>query len=582
MSTVDSPVSSTRKRTKPNASTTRGQAPIVNMSRATTTNGKYHAHSSSLEKLNGEALSPRSRSREEYPLDTHEDAPVEMSLLGNGVRVDAALEEDEEEKDKLSKPLSEKDKKAMVLLIILYLIQGVPLGLALGSVPFLLREHLSYAQLAFISFSSYPYSLKLFWSPIVDSLFYHKLGRRKSWIVPMQLVIGTMMLLISTNTATIMEKPGGHIVELTITWTLLVFFAATQDIAVDGWALTLLSDDAKAYASTAQTIGLNTGYFASYTVFLAFNSEGFASKYGVPRLTLSTYLRFWSVVCYAVTAWLFFFKKEEPVAHDDPDLQLKSVYKSMWRMCKLKHVQKLFLMHLVAKIAYLGHESVTSLKLVEKGLAKEDLAVAVLIDFPFQIIAGWLAGRWSRGDKPLRPWLMAFWVRVAFVFVGMAMVATFPGNPLGWGWFLLYIVVTVTNGFAGTIQFVGVSAFHTRISDPTIGGTYMTMLNTAANMGGTWPGFFILRGVDYFTIAHCQVPDKAFGTLIKASECVSEQGKDQCKKLAGNCVIERDGYYIVATACFAIGVTLWITFVRPTALTLQSLPFSKWRVNQPR
>jgi hypothetical protein len=41
------------------------------------------------------------------------------------------------------------------------------------------------------------------------------------------------------------------------------------------------------------------------------------------------------------------------------------------------------------------------------------------------------------------------------------------------------------------------------------------MLNTAANMGGTWPGFFILRGVDYFTIAHCQVEDKLTKTLLK-------------------------------------------------------------------
>jgi PAT family acetyl-CoA transporter-like MFS transporter 1 len=67
------------------------------------------------------------------------------------------------------------------------------LGLALGSVPFLLREHLSYSQLSFISLSSYPYSLKLFWSPIVDSMFSTRIGRRKSWIVPMQLVIGTMV-----------------------------------------------------------------------------------------------------------------------------------------------------------------------------------------------------------------------------------------------------------------------------------------------------------------------------------------------------------------------------------------------------
>lgn len=43
-----------------------------------------------------------------------------------------------------------------------------------------------------------------------------------------------------------------------------------------GWALTLLSEENLSYASTCQTIGLNTGYFASFTVFLAFNSEAFA------------------------------------------------------------------------------------------------------------------------------------------------------------------------------------------------------------------------------------------------------------------------------------------------------------------
>ena len=42
-----------------------------------------------------------------------------------------------------------------------------------------------------------------------------------------------------------------------------------------GWALTLLSKENLSYASTAQTIGLNTGYFLSFTVFLAFNSLEF-------------------------------------------------------------------------------------------------------------------------------------------------------------------------------------------------------------------------------------------------------------------------------------------------------------------
>lgn len=68
-----------------------------------------------------------------------------------------------------------------------------------GSLPFLLREHLSYSQLAVFSLASYPYSLKLLWSPIVDSLFFRSIGRRKSWIIPMQLIVGTLMLVISFN-----------------------------------------------------------------------------------------------------------------------------------------------------------------------------------------------------------------------------------------------------------------------------------------------------------------------------------------------------------------------------------------------
>ncbi|KAJ1564718.1 hypothetical protein HK096_006618, partial [Nowakowskiella sp. JEL0078] len=62
------------------------------------------------------------------------------------------------------------------------LLQGVPLGLTFGSIPFLLKAKLSYADIALFSLSGYPYSLKLLWSPIVDSLYLKSVGRRKSWI----------------------------------------------------------------------------------------------------------------------------------------------------------------------------------------------------------------------------------------------------------------------------------------------------------------------------------------------------------------------------------------------------------------
>ena len=71
----------------------------------------------------------------------------------------------------------------MLLLSTLYLMQGVPLGLTMGSMPFLLQSTASYTQIGIFSVASYPYSFKLFWSPIVDSIYSLAFGRRKSWVV---------------------------------------------------------------------------------------------------------------------------------------------------------------------------------------------------------------------------------------------------------------------------------------------------------------------------------------------------------------------------------------------------------------
>ena len=53
--------------------------------------------------------------------------------------------------------------------------------------PFLLQANASYTQIGIFSLAAYPYSFKLFWSPIVDSVYSLAFGRRKSWIVSLGL-----------------------------------------------------------------------------------------------------------------------------------------------------------------------------------------------------------------------------------------------------------------------------------------------------------------------------------------------------------------------------------------------------------
>nr|ASF90231.1 hypothetical protein SPAR01527 [Bartheletia paradoxa] len=510
----------------------------------------------------------------------------EKELAESGFTLDQARDRAVESKDEetVKRPLSQKDKNAMVLLVVLYLLQGIPVGLAFGAIPYLLKSRLSYSQLALFSLSTYPYSLKLLWSPIVDACFWPKLGRRKSWIVPIQIVVGLMMWWLGKHADDLINASEPDVHTLTAIFFALVFFAATQDIAVDGWALTLLSKDNLSYASTAQTIGLNTGYFLSFTVFLAFNSVEFSNKYfrstslDYPLLSLGGYLQFWAVAFFAVTGWLTFMQKEDPVSADDPEMDLKKVYSVMISICKLKHVQSFILVHLLAKIGFQANDAVTGLKLIEKGFSKEDMALAVLIDFPCQIVFGYLAARWSKGDRPLRPWLNAFWMRLGFALVAMGIVHIFPAPPISSGFFGLVICTMVLSSFASTVQFVCIAAFHNRIADPLIGGSYMTLLNTVSNLGGTWPRFFVLQSVDLLSRATCVVEEASSTILVKAPECVSEHGKASCIELGGNCVTDRDGYYLTSIACVVVGSALLLFYIAPTARRLQVLPASAWRV----
>lgn len=51
------------------------------------------------------------------------------------------------------------------------MLQGVPMGLVMGSIPFLLQSKLTYTELGIFSIAGYPYALKLFWSPVVDACY---------------------------------------------------------------------------------------------------------------------------------------------------------------------------------------------------------------------------------------------------------------------------------------------------------------------------------------------------------------------------------------------------------------------------
>jgi len=494
--------------------------------------------------------------------------------------------------------LPRQDKRNFLLLCLLYFLQGIPMGLASGSVPFLLKKYLSYGQIGVFSLAIYPYSLKLLWSPIVDAVWSQRFGRRKSWITPIQTISGFSMVYLGGHINEMMEAAGkgvdSGVWNFTGWWFLLVFLCATQDIAVDGWAISLLSIQNISYASTAQTVGLTAGSFLSHTVFLALQAPEFPNTWfrKIPQdyglVTLGGYMKFWGYFYLVVTLGLAILKKEEKNNSRD---SIREVYESMWAVLKLKNIITIVIIHLIAKLGFVTNEAVTNLKLLDKGFGQANLALVVLIDFPFEIGLGYYAGQWSTKYTPLRLWCWAFVARLAAAVFAQFTVMIYPvdvGQAVPF-WYLLTVIVShVYSTFMSTIMFVAVSAFHARIADPAIGGTYMTLLATVSNLGGTFPKFFILKAVDMFTSATCIPPSTAeltklplakFETAVtEAFSCALEADKHRCLDGGGTCVMQRDGYYITNILFVVIGaVTFWM-YIEKKALALQALPLRAWRV----
>ena len=219
---------------------------------------------------------------------------------------------------------------------------------------------------------------------------------------------------------------------LTAMFFFLNFLAATQDIAVDGWALTMLQRHNVGYASTCNSVGQTAGYFLGYVFFMGLESYGL--------VTLASFLKFWAVVFMVATTLVAILKtevSETEASSDEPDLGLVDTYKLLLDIVRLKVMPVTILMLLTAKIGFAGADSVSSLKLIEAGVPKDKLALLAIPMMPLQIILPWIISRYTAGPRPMDVFVKAIPVRLVLCLVMAGVVYITPTFKLSDGSFPL-------------------------------------------------------------------------------------------------------------------------------------------------
>ncbi|HEX7676059.1 MAG TPA: AmpG family muropeptide MFS transporter [Bdellovibrio sp.] len=146
--------------------------------------------------------------------------------------------------------LKELLSKQMLIVFLLGFSSGLPLALTGGTLKtWLSREHVDISTIGYFSWVGIAYSLKFLWSPLLDRFTLFKAGRRRSWMLTMQLALIGSLLYMGTLSPTL------NLPIMATMAVLIAFFSATQDIAIDAYRRELLSNEELGLGSSLNIYG---------------------------------------------------------------------------------------------------------------------------------------------------------------------------------------------------------------------------------------------------------------------------------------------------------------------------------------
>ena len=249
---------------------------------------------------------------------------------------------------------------------------------------------------------------------------------------------------------------------------------------------------------------------------------------------------------------------EDDAELDASEIGLRETYHRLWAVSKLPAVRWLFLVLITYRLPVALSDNVKFLKAVELGLSKSTTALlSPTLILPLGILVPLVASKiWH--SAPLRQFMRAYEWRITLVplldVFMLRLLRTGKSHNTSIFWAAV-IASTAGQAITSSLQFNAQMTFFASRVDPAIGGSYMTLLNTAANLGGTWPASFVMKLLGWLT------PDGS-----------SDSTETSSSWFGG------DPYELVQTIFTVLGL-LWVLFLGPVVRRLAALPDDAWRTH---
>jgi PAT family beta-lactamase induction signal transducer AmpG len=183
-------------------------------------------------------------------------------------------------------------RRKLGVIALVYVIEGHPMGMFQDVLnTFFARMGVSEAEIGFLSGLSIAWTLKVFWSPLID-----RFGLRRHWIAGANLAMALALLAVARGGAS----------ELTLAVWLAVsaycLASATQDIAIDAYTIGLVDSGQEGPANAMRMTGYRGGVILAAALFFLPRWIGWsetlavgaglhalmaASVFGVPRVEVA-------------------------------------------------------------------------------------------------------------------------------------------------------------------------------------------------------------------------------------------------------------------------------------------------------
>ena len=375
--------------------------------------------------------------------------------------------------------------KRMLIALLMGVASGLPLLLT-GSVlqAWLKEGGINLASIGLFALAGLPYTLKFLWAPLFDRYALPRFGRRRGWLIVLQLALAAALAALS-----LAQPTPDHLLWIAVASLIVAFFSASQDIVIDAYRRDSLSDDELGLGAALYVNGYRVGMLlAGGGGLILADHTSFAFMYQMMAVGMAA--------CILVTIYA-----PEPLLPAGIPTSLRDAFVLPLRDYIERDGAWIALAFiLLYKIGDTMASSMTTPFYLEMGYSKTEIgAVVKLFGFWATIAGGTIGGLIIMRIGMVRA-LWAFGIGQMISTLGFVVLAYSGHNTIA-----LAAVIAIENftGGLGTTAFVG---FMGALTNRRFTATQYALLSSlmgiprvllsaptgwlALSLG--WPGFFVL------------------------------------------------------------------------------------------